>query len=516
MTIFVFPLYGTLLLICFAKATLSNSRCRYGVQQSTIVLFDVTDYGAVGNGVHDDTETMRRVLQLPPQPSTESNDERGWSQRCCHKQRHILIPEGVTILSYPLNLTSCTILQVDGALVAMPSAQNWPIVPPVMTYGSSEDTFHGARIINQYHPFVYAVNASHLRITGKGTIHGSGQYWWNFVRNEKTAADSPLQWGGRPNLIQTVDCQDVEIDSITLIDSAFWTVHPLLSRNIFIHHVTIRSPMYAPNVDGIDPDSCRNVVVEYNDIACGDDHIAIKAGLCGWANDSRSINKCLDSTWQQQHSHFSTRNITIRHNVFRTGMGIAIGSESSGSIRDVYIYNNTIGYCPSGHDEPTSCGWGPALHLKTTTTRSGSIENIFFDNNTVYNTSAFILVETNYHNENQKYIPENYPKTLVRNIFFRYNRALGAATSAQFHCSALDPCYEIHVLNNTILNATNPWECQHIQSYHVQDNVPGGLEECMANSMNGTAMERRSGTTPPKQLWWKHLLPFNANAVPFQ
>jgi polygalacturonase len=504
-----FLLYCTFLLICFPKAALSSLCCRNAFHVHQHAILDVTDHGAIGDGVHDDTEAMRRVLKLP---SAGATDERDSSHCCCRKRRHVVIPEGVTILSYPLNLTSCTVLQVDGTLIAMPSTKNWPIVPPVMTYGSSEDTFHGARIINQYHPFVYAMNASHVRITGRGTIHGNGQYWWKFFQNEM-AADSPLQWGGRPNLIQTVYCRDVEIDSVTMIDSAFWTVHPMLSHDIFIHHVTIRSPMYAPNVDGIDPDSCHNVMVEYNDIACGDDHIAIKAGLCGSANENRSINKCMDPNWQQKLSRLSTRNVTIRHNIFRTGMGVAVGSESSGSIRDVFIYNNTIGYCPSGHAVSTSCGWGPALHLKTTMTRSGSIQNIYFDNNTVHNTSMFILVETNYHAENQQRIPQHYPKTLVKNIFFRNNRAVGAATSAQFHCNALDPCHEIHVINNTILKVTNPWGCQYIQSYHARDNVPGGLEECMANSMNRTVKEGRSTTNPPKQLWWKHLRPTSTNAV---
>ena len=39
--------------------------------------------------------------------------------------------------------------------------------------------------------------------------------------------------------------------------------------------------MYAPNSDGIDPDSSRDVMIEHNDVSCGDDHIAIKAGVCG-------------------------------------------------------------------------------------------------------------------------------------------------------------------------------------------------------------------------------------------
>lgn len=31
----------------------------------------------------------------------------------------------------------------------------------------------------RYHPFVMAVNASNVAITGGGTIDGAGQYWWD-------------------------------------------------------------------------------------------------------------------------------------------------------------------------------------------------------------------------------------------------------------------------------------------------------------------------------------------------
>lgn len=491
-----------LLILCATGSCRSSSWCcgdNVTATSTSHRIIDVTEHGVVGDGVHDDTDAMRRLLL---QHSVHGQSDRSC---CCHKH-HVVIPKDAIVLTYPLNLTSCTVLQVDGTLVAMPSTEHWPILPPVGTYGSSENTYQGALVINQYHPYIYAVNASQIRITGRGTIHGNGPYWWDMLRNES----APLQLGGRPNLIQTLRCNDVELDTVTLINAAFWTVHPMLSENIHVHHVTLRAPMYAPNVDGIDPDSCRNVMVEYNDVACGDDHIAIKAGRCGLPTDRMSVNNCTDASWQQLQHSFQTRNVTIRHNVFRTGMGIAVGSESSGGIRDVYIYNNTIGYCASGHDGPTSCGWGPALHLKTTLTRSGSIRDVYFDNNTVWNTSMFVSVETNYQ-ENQQDVPEGYPLTVVRDIYFRNNQALGTATSAQFSCDALDPCREIHVINNTIVDASNnhynPWGCDYIQSYHVRDNVPGGLEDCMANSMNRT---KWSTSKPwerislPKELWWKH------------
>lgn len=173
-------------------------------------------------------------------------------------------------------------------------------------------------------------------------------------------------------------------------------------------------------------------------------------------------------------------------------MGVAIGSESSGSVRDVLVYNNTIGLCDFGHDHAdSSCGWSPALHLKTTIRRTGVIENIVFDSNTVYNTTMFILLETGYQ-VNNKEEPPSYPMTVIRNIVFSNNRAFGFGKSASFHCHAKDACHGIQVVNNTIWgdgtdSNRNPWSCRFVESYHVANNTPAGLEDCMANSMNASS-----------------------------
>jgi polygalacturonase len=113
--------------------------------------------------------------------------------------------------------------------------------------------------------------------------------------------------------------------------------------------------------------SCEDVLIEYVHIECGDDHIAVKAGVCGVS----SPNNCSDPIWSS--GTYRTNNVTVRHSTFGRGMGIAIGSEMSGSISNVTIYNNTIGLCDTVSADPSSgCGWGPALHVKTTISRGGS------------------------------------------------------------------------------------------------------------------------------------------------
>jgi polygalacturonase len=424
--------------------------------------FDVGDHGVVGDGLHDDTMAMQQLLDAVPDNST------------------VVIPDDMIVISGPLTVTAHHFtLRVNGMLRAIEVdaiiLENvWPQISPLESYGFSDDLNR----YMQYQSLIYAAHVTHFRLTGTGVIDGRGANWWDAFRNHPG-----MLLAGRPNLIQIVNSSHVEIDSVELRDSPFWTVHPVLCEYVHIHHTTIRAPLYAPNVDGIDPDSCQNVLIEYNDVACGDDHIAIKAGLCA----GKGVLKCTDPVWSS--GVLATRNVTVRYNTFRTGMGIAVGSESSGSITDVAIYNNSIGLCETGSATPVSCGWGPALHLKTTITRGGSVERISFSHNKVYNTSMFIMVEMSYQSNHNEPLPVDYDATTVRDIVFDSNEALGSAVEAAFECSPYDACRHISVMNNVIHNAgpgRDPWTCKYITDYAVRDNYPSGLTECMEQSMNDT------------------------------
>lgn len=423
--------------------------------------FNVERNGILGNGLQDDTKAMQNLLDCLPDNST------------------VLIPQGLVVISGPLIVTSSSFtLVVNGILQALEVDEEilatvWPQILPLVTYGFADDL----NKYMQYQSLIYASNVKHLRITGTGIIDGKGGLWWDAFRDNHS-----ILLAGRPNLIQIVNSSFVEIDSVHLKDSPFWTVHPVLCEYVHIHDITIQAPLYAPNVDGIDPDSSRHVMIERNDVSCGDDHIAIKAGLCA----GKGVLDCTDAVWAS--GLFETRNVTVRQNVFRTGMGIAVGSESSGSISDVAIYNNSIGVCETGSDTPNGCGWGAALHLKTTITRGGSVERISFTNNRVYNTSMFIFLEMSYQSNHDEPPPLDYKATVVRDIVFDSNEALGSAVGSTFECSEYDACRQITVTNNKIHNAAGktPWTCKFITEYNVHGNFPGGLDECMKQSKNGT------------------------------
>lgn len=428
-------------------------------------VLDVAEFGAVGDGITEDTVAIRRAIAYAAD-STSSI------------RKIIHFPANKTFVSAPLNLTSNMVLQIDGVLKAITNTsenfeEKWPQILPLENYASSEDN---GRYL-QYQAFLYSRSATNVTIQGSGVVDAMGPWWWYAFHHDRQALAA-----GRPNLIQLVNCKNVEITGILLKDSPFWTIHPVFCDNVHIHHMSIRAPMYAPNVDGVDPDSSSNVLIEHNDISCGDDHIAVKSGRCGLGTSWIDGLNCLDNL-KFASGDFLMSNLTIRYNIFRIGMGIALGSEISGGVENVNIHNNVIGLCEHGHEDPNkSCGWGHAFHIKTTLTRGGYFRNVRFANNVIYNNTGVVFIETDYQSNFQK--PPPYPTTEIKNISIVGNSAIGEAHAMTFGCSKYMPCKEMTVKDNWIAygNDNGVYDCSNVTSYDIANNSPSGLEECMKAS----------------------------------
>ena len=481
---------------------------------TTTTVLNVLDFGAIGNGLVEDTQAIQNAIDhatnisattstIPT--STISNNEEDQQAVVV-----VLFPTAHNFLSGPLNITGGNhmVLQIDGNVTAISNdtttlgvawdpQRTWPQIGPLPSYGNSRDM----GLYWQYQPFVNIRHSSHLQIHGQGVIDGRGHWWWDATG--KHSDRSSILTAGRPNLMRLVNCTHVEISEVTLYNSPFWCLHPVQCSYVHVHHVTIRSPLHAWNSDGIDPDSSQHVLIEYNDIGVGDDHIAIKAGVCGYG----SPNDCREEAWSTSDSGvYTTKNVTVRYNTFRNGMGVALGSELSGGIQDILVHDNVIGLCAHGLDPPPDdvCGWGHAMHLKTTVTRGGFLRNIQFVNNTIYNNTGFLLLEATYNTNTNPPVPlPNYPTTTIQNITIQGNMGLGMASHATFHCSDMIVCEDIIVKDNVIGGGAAPnhssstdddWSCEYIDRYDVSDNVPSGLEDCMYHSMDRQTTNTNTNT----------------------
>ena len=64
---------------------------------------------------------------------------------------------------------------------------------------------------------------------------------------------------------------------MTYQNSAFWTLHTLYARRVSFVGVTTLAPRAVGNTDGIDPDSCSDVLIDSCHIDVGDDGISLKS-----------------------------------------------------------------------------------------------------------------------------------------------------------------------------------------------------------------------------------------------
>jgi len=244
-----------------------------------------------------------------------------------------------------------------------------------------------------YSPFIYALDQNDIAITGQGTLDGQAgrAHWWpwkgsadfgwtagspnyNVARQRLLAMAengthvSQRTFGDgdhlRPNFIQPYRCKRVLIEGVTIVNSPMWEIHPVLCTNVTIRGVTIDS--HGPNNDGIDPESCRDVLIERCIFDTGDDCIAIKSGRNA---DGRHIN-------------VPSENIVIRNCEMRDGHGgVTIGSEISGGCWNVFAHDCRM-------DSPQL---DRALRLKNNAMRGGLLHSIYMRDVTVGQVSDSIL-----------------------------------------------------------------------------------------------------------------------------
>lgn len=318
--------------------------------------FNVIHYGADNKGIELSTNAIQSAID-------DAHRLKGG---------RVLIPEG-TFLTGTLELKSNVELHLHENAYVTFSQDTRDYLPLVLT------RYEGIELYN-YSPLIYAHHAENIAITGAGTLDGRGDehHWWPwkygtngqpsqdrdrqllFEMAEKRIPVEERMFGEghylRSSFIQPYNCQNILIEGVTVKDSPMWQVHPVLSENVIVRGVNIIG--HGPNTDGVNPESCRHVLIEDCYFDNGDDCIAIKSGR---NEDGRRIG-------------VPSENIVIRRNTMRDGHGgVTIGSEISGGVKYVYAEDNVM-------DSPNL---DRALRIKTNSVRGGTIEHIYFKNNLV-------------------------------------------------------------------------------------------------------------------------------------
>jgi polygalacturonase len=288
--------------------------------------FNVRAYGATGDGHVKDTAALQQALDACAAAGGGT----------------VLVPRG-TYLTGSIVLGAHTTLKLSpgASLVGSPDLADYPLEPDVRWEGEFRA---GHRAL------ISARKADDIAIEGPGAIFGP------------PISLSALRNPRGPLLIELTAANHVRLEGFTTEYERLWSIHLLFCDDVTARNLVVRS--VEPNGDGIDVDSCRNVLIEQCNIDTGDDAIALKSGR-GLA--ALRLNRPTE--------HVVIRDCSLVSSIFA---GVAFGTEMSGGIRDVRIEHCFISGRQNG------------IFIKSRRGRGGYFQDISGDDLTIAHSGTFL------------------------------------------------------------------------------------------------------------------------------
>ncbi|XP_043726193.1 polygalacturonase At1g48100-like [Telopea speciosissima] len=295
-------------------------------------VFDVTSFGAVGDGTTDDTAAFREA----------------WKAACAVESGILLAPS-----DYVFTITSTIfsgpckpgfVFQVDGVLIAPDGPDCWP----------KSDS-------NKQWLVFYRVDG--MTLTGRGTIDGNGQKWWELPCKPHRGPNGSTLPGpcDSPALIRFFLSSNLMVNTLRIQNSPQFHMKFDGCEGVLIEQLSISSPALSPNTDGIHIENTKSVAIFESDIANGDDCISIGPGCSAVLID----------------------NVTCEH-----GHGISIGSlgvhNTHACVSNITVQNVFIKDSDNG------------VRIKTWQGGTGSVSSIAFENIEMENVRNCIIVDQYY------------------------------------------------------------------------------------------------------------------------
>ncbi len=296
---------------------------------------NVRDFGAVGDGEHDDTTAIQTAIN------------------CLPAGGRLFFPEG-KYSTAPLNLKSHILLELSEGAVLLGSTDEsrYPVVPGALCDIETGElvqlgTWEG-NSVPMHQALLFAEYAEDIQIVGRGIVDGNAQnsQWWVNVKEREI---------GRPRIFFANRCKNITLHGVTVQNAAAWQLHPYFSEDLNFLDVSVNAPKNSPNTDALDPEACDRVNIIGCKFSVGDDCIAIKSGKI-------EIGK----KYKTPANHH-----TIRNCLMQFGHGaITLGSEMAGGVK-----NLTVNRCIFNHTDR-------GLRIKTRRGRGKDavIDGVLFEN----------------------------------------------------------------------------------------------------------------------------------------
>ncbi len=295
----------------------------------------------------------------------------------CREDEYVYFPKGV-YLSGALNIHSNTEVYLDEGAVLQGTTVVEDYLPQIKSRfeGIERMCYRALLNMGELDSRNDGYNCENVIIRGKGSIFGGGRplavamteaererikaYLDENVEYVKTC-ETPNTIPGRVRgrLINMSNCENIVLSGLKMGFGPSWNIHFIYSKNIVTYGCEIYSdrvlnedgsvaiePVW--NGDGWDPDSSEDCAIFNTVFKTYDDCVAIKSGK---NLEGNIINR-------------PTKNIYIFDCHVETGHGISIGTEMSGGVENVYVWDCDL--------KNALCG----LQVKSTKKRGGYIKNL--------------------------------------------------------------------------------------------------------------------------------------------
>ena len=273
---------------------------------------NVRDFGAAGDGERDDTISLQAAIMSCPQGA------------------RVLVPAGDYRVKNLFLTSGLTLELAEGATIHARWDRERLAYLPGTLEGADGAGYAGTNMLPMgrwegesmpmFCGILTGMRVHDVTIYGRGVIDGHASHdednWWY---DEKT-----IRIAARPRMLFLSECERVDMVGVTVRNSPSWNIHPVLSRDLRFLNLTIESPKVSPNTDGLNPESCDNVLIKGCHFSVGDDCIAVKSGKIDMPRELRPA--CRNLVIEQCHMH--------------DGHGsIVLGSEAAGGIQGLIARN---------------------------------------------------------------------------------------------------------------------------------------------------------------------------------